>query len=249
MARQCSFRRLLCCRPRQNRRAGRAGRGFALAELMVALGIVSILASAAIPAYQDYVARAMITEGLLAGTSYATQVTETYAAAAQMPATASMGNLGVLPFDRAQYVSQVQYTQATSSISCILVTFKQNGRLRLPANGTMLLFVGTGSANDVVWQCALPESGGVPSRLLPPNCRQQLTFTPRVSVCSGSANVAQAAPSGNGSDSGNDSGNDPSGQSSQEGGGSDQGNPQGDANGNAGESQQGDSSQTAGRDQ
>lgn len=249
MARDCTFRTLPCCRPRQKHRAGRAGNGFALAELMVALGIVSILASAAIPAYQDYVAKAMISEGLQAGTSYATQVTEAYAAAAQMPATAAMGNLGVLPFDRAQYVSQVQYTQATSSISCILVTFKQNGRLRLPVNATMLLFVGTGSSNNVGWQCALPESGGVPPRLLPPNCRQQLTFTPRISVCSGSAYVAQAAPSGNGSDSGNDRGTDPSGQSSQEGEGSDQGDSQGDANANAGESQQGDASQTAGRDQ
>ena len=51
--------------------------GFTLVELMIVVAIIGILASVALPAYENYSARAKISEALLALSTCKTSLTET----------------------------------------------------------------------------------------------------------------------------------------------------------------------------
>src|SRR6218665_3340419 len=56
--------------------------GFTLIELMIVVAVIGILASVALPTYQDYTKRARVSEGILAGSACRTTITEVIQSAA-----------------------------------------------------------------------------------------------------------------------------------------------------------------------
>ncbi|HFA9603517.1 TPA: pilin, partial [Neisseria gonorrhoeae] len=83
-------------------------KGFTLIELMIVIAIVGILAAVALPAYQDYTARAQVSEAILLAEGQKSAVTEYYLNNGEWPA--DNGAAGVASSDKikGKYVQKVE---------------------------------------------------------------------------------------------------------------------------------------------
>lgn len=70
----------------------RAQQGFTLIELMIVVAIIGILAAVALPAYQDYTARAQVSEAFSLASGLKIQVADVYADQGDLTNIASGGD-------------------------------------------------------------------------------------------------------------------------------------------------------------
>ncbi|EMT5849073.1 pilin [Neisseria gonorrhoeae] len=83
-------------------------KGFTLIELMIVIAIVGILAAVALPAYQDYTARAQVSEAILLAEGQKSAVTEYYLNHGIWPKDNTSAGVASSPTDiKGKYVKSV----------------------------------------------------------------------------------------------------------------------------------------------
>jgi type IV pilus assembly protein PilA len=105
-------------------------KGFTLIELMIVVAIIGILAAVALPAYQDYTARAKLSEVILAASACRTSITEIYQSGGAAPGANGWG-------------CEVTPGGAGSSKYVAAIATDPNGVITVTVTGT------AGSANGV----------------------------------------------------------------------------------------------------
>ncbi|HEZ6872048.1 TPA: pilin [Neisseria meningitidis] len=126
-------------------------KGFTLIELMIVIAIVGILAAVALPAYQDYTARAQVSEAILLAEGQKSAVTEYYLNHGIWPKNNTSAGVASTPSDiKGKYVEKVEVAKGV--ITATMLSTGVNKEIQ----GKKLSLWAKRQNGSVKWFCGQP---------------------------------------------------------------------------------------------
>ncbi|HGO7281165.1 TPA: pilin [Neisseria meningitidis] len=125
-------------------------KGFTLIELMIVIAIVGILAAVALPAYQDYTARAQVSEAILLAEGQKSAVTEYYLNHGTWPKNNTSAGVASSSTIKGKYVKEV--TVANGVITAQMASSNVNNEIK----GKKLSLWAKRQDGSVKWFCGQP---------------------------------------------------------------------------------------------
>ncbi|HEZ6084246.1 TPA: pilin [Neisseria meningitidis] len=125
-------------------------KGFTLIELMIVIAIVGILAAVALPAYQDYTARAQVSEAILLAEGQKSAVTEYYLNHGIWPGNNSSAGVASSSTIKGKYVQKVEVKNGV--VTATMLSSGVNKEIK----GKKLSLWAKRQNGSVKWFCGLP---------------------------------------------------------------------------------------------
>ncbi|HFC7182136.1 TPA: pilin [Neisseria meningitidis] len=160
-------------------------KGFTLIELMIVIAIVGILAAVALPAYQDYTARAQVSEAILLAEGQKSAVTEYYLNHGIWPSDNSAAGVASSADIKGKYVQKVEVnngvitaTMASSNVNneikgkkLSLWAKRQDGSVKWFCGQPVQRANANGANNDEVTAATGKGTDKIDTKHLPSTCR------------------------------------------------------------------------------
>ncbi|HGH7147075.1 TPA: pilin [Neisseria meningitidis] len=125
-------------------------KGFTLIELMIVIAIVGILAAVALPAYQDYTARAQVSEAILLAEGQKSAVTEYYLNHGTWPGGNSDAGVASASDIKGKYVKSVEVKNGV--VTATMASSNVNNEIK----GKKLSLWAKRQDGSVKWFCGQP---------------------------------------------------------------------------------------------
>ena len=136
-------------------------KGFTLIELMIVVAIIGILAAIALPAYQDYTARAQMSEAMVLADGQKGAVTEFYADRGVMPVNNAAAGISAASDISGKYVASVNIA------SGVITSTIRADNVAAGIAGTNLVLTPRATSGSMHWTCTSSAS----AKYVPAACR------------------------------------------------------------------------------